>query len=452
MALSKELTQKQQQESSDSESDEEMPFNTNKNSDNPWLSEKNPDETDEIFSGYRKFWEEKNANENALKKLKKMSENSSKSTEVKSNEISKIERSDEDVSEESDESMSNESEEDIEQNNSKSTWIEEDLSSENEDPNNFLNELFDAAEENINKKMESKLKQLKPKLLTSTSAKPGKKKTKRKGDKSIVKDAQNLEFAKEARIGDIDEGLLEGDQDDQKVRERLPPSKRLMNEIEKIKDEKKAFMRGSKDEIDPNSFLNVKSKHLLTALPKTHELDDADEDEMENLAAANKMSLAEAFENDDIIHDFVEDVEMESKKSQVDDENILPGWGSWGGEGVKNKKRLQDKKPEVKKKDRVIVNTTPHESLRKHLVSTVPFPFTTVKDFEASLRVPIGKDFIPASAHTKLTMEKVITKAGTVIEPMSEEALVKAENEKNTNKRKFMKNRMNKKPFVKKVK
>lgn len=204
-------------------------------------------------------------------------------------------------------------------------------------------------------------------------------------------------------------------------------------------------MRGTKNEINPDSFLNVKSKHLLTAIPKTQELDDVDEEEMENLAAANKMSLAEAFENDDIIHDFVEDIEEETRSSQTPDSAILPGWGSWGGDGVKNKTKFQQKKFDVKKKDRVIVNTTPHESLRKHLVSKVPFPFTTIKDFEASMRIPIGKDFIPASAHSKLTLESIVTKAGTIIEPMTEEALVKTQENK---KRNFMKhNKMKKKPF-----
>jgi hypothetical protein len=41
------------------------------------------------------------------------------------------------------------------------------------------------------------------------------------------------------------------------------------------------------------------------------------------------------------------------------------------------------------------------------------------------MRMPIGRDFIPATAYDKLTIPKIVTKAGTVIEPMSEEALVK---------------------------
>ncbi|XP_070509130.1 U3 small nucleolar RNA-associated protein 14 homolog A-like [Chironomus tepperi] len=453
LQIARELTQKQTKESSDSDSDEEMPSSSNKNADNPWLSGKNPEDDNDIFSGYRKFWEEKNANDKALKKLRKVNEKQEEKPEepeVKEKEENgKIENegseeSDEEqsASENDEESSENGSDEEAEsQNNSKNGWIEEDVSSDNEDPSNFINDLFDKAEENINKKMESKLKELKPKLLASN--KPEKKPKKKSKAKPDVNDPKYLEFEREARLGDIDEALNEGSDDENAAPTRLPPSKKLKNEIEELKEEKKAFMRGTKDEIDPSSFLNVKSKHLLTSIPKTQELDDVDEEEYETLAAANKMSLAEAFENDDIIHDFIEDVEEEAKKNQKTNSGTLMGWGSWAGEGIKEKKRrFIDRNPQIKRKDRVIVNTTPHESLKKHLISSVPFPFTTIKDFQASMRVPIGKDFIPSSAHSKLTMESVVTKAGTIIEPMSEEALVKTKDERK--KRKFMKNKMKK--------
>ncbi|KAL7024547.1 hypothetical protein ACKWTF_013100 [Chironomus riparius] len=446
LQIARDLTQKQQKESSDSDSDEEMP-GSNKNADNPWLNGKNPEDEDDIFGGYRKFWEEKNANEKALKKLRKVNEKQTVPEEPKpetNEENGKIEnsgtkKSDEEqsMSENDDELSENSSDENTEsQNNSKNGWIEEDVvSSDNEDPSNFINDLFDKAEENINKKLDSKLKELKPKLLTVT--KPEKKKNKTLKNKPDVNDPKYLEFEREAQLGDIDEALNEGSDDQEQVT-RLPPSKKLKNEIQQLKEDKKSFMRGTKDEIDPSSFLNVKSKHLLTSIPKTQELDDVDEEEYATLAAANKMSLAEAFENDDIINDFIEDVEAEASKNQKTSNSTLMGWGSWAGEGIKEKKRkFIDRNPQIKRKDRVIVNTTPHESLKKHLISSVPFPFTTIKDFQASMRAPIGKDFNPSSAHSKLTMESVITKAGTIIEPMSEEALVKTKDERK--KRKFMK-------------
>lgn len=365
--------------------------------DNPWLESANKgDDLDEIFSGYRKFWEEKNEAEKKKEKLLKP-------TPAK-------------VASEESESSSDESENISDHENTQSGWVEEDLSDNDE---NFIESLFDRAEEKAISKADSKLLSLKPRLLESLE-KPSKNKNKniKKKGKNSQHDPKYLEFAKQASLGDIDQALNEGSASE--VEEEIRPSKRLLKEIEEIKEKKKAFMRGTTDEIDPHSFLNVKSKHLLTAIPKSQEFDDIDEDELEDLSKSNKLSLAEAFENDDIINDFIEETE-EPKKEDVNEG--LPGWGSWGGHNVKNKPKVE-KSQAVKRKDRIIINTKPNEKLRKHLISSVPFPFTTVKDFEASMRLPVGKDFIPESAFRKLTAPAVVTKAGTIIEPMTEDVLV----------------------------
>jgi U3 small nucleolar RNA-associated protein 14 len=57
----------------------------------------------------------------------------------------------------------------------------------------------------------------------------------------------------------------------------------------------------------------------------------------------------------------------------------------------------------------------------------LPFPFTSVKDFEASIRAPIGNTWIPETAYRKLTKPSVITKLGTIIKPMDEDMLVNKE-------------------------
>lgn len=64
------------------------------------------------------------------------------------------------------------------------------------------------------------------------------------------------------------------------------------------------------------------------------------------------------------------------------------------------------------------------QELQKHLVANLPFPFTSVDDYEKSIRVPIGKDFVPATANRVLTKPAVRTKSGTIIEPMNENMLV----------------------------
>lgn len=57
-------------------------------------------------------------------------------------------------------------------------------------------------------------------------------------------------------------------------------------------------------------------------------------------------------------------------------------------------------------------------------VSQLPYQFTSVKDFEASVRAPIGRTFVPEAVHKKLTTPAVTTKKGTVIEPMTENELL----------------------------
>ena len=60
-------------------------------------------------------------------------------------------------------------------------------------------------------------------------------------------------------------------------------------------------------------------------------------------------------------------------------------------------------------------------------VSDLPFPFTSVADYEASIRQPIGKNWVPETVFQKLTEPKIVTKAGTIIQPMDKSALIQEE-------------------------
>ncbi|CRK91777.1 CLUMA_CG005409, isoform A [Clunio marinus] len=417
LALGRELTQKQQNiESSDSE-DEEMVTITNEN-ENPWLGgeKSSADPLDEIFSGYKKFWDEYNSNVKQVKKIKESYKEKDEKVESDDEEKEVSEKEDEDVESEASETEDEDKETEDEENSSE------------EDPSSFINDLFDEAEEKVTKNMDEKLKNLKPKLLENE--KKGKKMKKKR--KVNAKDSSYLQFEKKARLGDIDEGLIEGDIDNDDNNEKgtaRARSKQLLKEVKKMKEKKAKLF----EEINPDSFLNVKSKHLITALPKSQDFDDIDEDDdVKELTKANKMSLVEAFANDDIVNDFEQEVEDEEKKRLGNEDLGLPGWGNWAGHGVKEKKKRFEKKlPDIKKKPRIIINTNPNEKLQKHLISSIPFPFKSIQDFEMSMRLPIGRDFIPETAHRKLTMPSVVTKAGTVIEPMSEEILVKNQEIKN---------------------
>lgn len=111
----------------------------------------------------------------------------------------------------------------------------------------------------------------------------------------------------------------------------------------------------------------------------------------------------------------------------------MPGWGSWGGKNIKpsnRKKRrfiLKFPKEETRRdenKGDVVIIEEKCPKIKKHLVSELPFPFTSVQDYEASIRAPIGRDFVPEKTFSKFVQPAVKTKMGKVIEPMSEDVLV----------------------------
>lgn len=66
----------------------------------------------------------------------------------------------------------------------------------------------------------------------------------------------------------------------------------------------------------------------------------------------------------------------------------------------------------------------------------MPFPFTSVEEYEASIRAPLGTTWMPQSAHVKLTLPPVVTKMGTVIAPMDESQLVSKDESLSSNKKK----------------
>lgn len=73
----------------------------------------------------------------------------------------------------------------------------------------------------------------------------------------------------------------------------------------------------------------------------------------------------------------------------------------------------------------VIIMEEDKPKIKAHLVNELPHPFTSVKDFEASIRMPIGRNFVPENAHRKLIAPAVKTSMGQIIEPMDEGVLFK---------------------------
>jgi len=181
--------------------------------------------------------------------------------------------------------------------------------------------------------------------------------------------------------------------------------------------------------VDPDNFINVEPKDIGSDLPEIIGYNELEEDEDQ------RDIIAEAFADDDVVESFkAEKAALIEAKKPKDIDLTLPGWGEWGGGGAmpskRKRKRFTIKAPPVhKRKDEntghLILNTGKDEKLRTHQVNNVPFPFTSVSDFEASIRAPVGATFIPRTAHLKMVKPRVKTKAGEVIEPMDREQLVR---------------------------
>ncbi|KAI0540257.1 Utp14 protein-domain-containing protein [Xylaria digitata] len=110
-------------------------------------------------------------------------------------------------------------------------------------------------------------------------------------------------------------------------------------------------------------------------------------------------------------------------------ETTLPGWGSWVGEGVtkreKNQRRFFTKKEGVKpdarkdfQKDRVIVNEKRIKKNDKYLASQLPHQYESRAQYERSLRLPIGPEFMTKQSFQEATKPRVIIKQG-IIAPIS---------------------------------
>lgn len=136
-----------------------------------------------------------------------------------------------------------------------------------------------------------------------------------------------------------------------------------------------------------------------------------------------------------------EEVERALGKKSALQQDVLPGWGSWGGKGVKapskkhknaflrkREEALAERKAEgerkkrgrkdAKLKDVHISEKRQRTTLTKYSVDKVPFPFKTREQYERSLAAPLGKEWNAQQAHQELVLPRVITKAGRVIDPL----------------------------------
>lgn len=320
-----------------------------------------------------------------------------------------------------------------------SNWAVETIDNAGTHTKEEIESAYENHDLSVEKKVEKKLKQLRldiERLEKARTEKTHTEKTHTKRKPKETKEKDNLESLKlkpKKVKAVIDEELIE-------------TSSRTVNEnkdnetettsLSKILNTAQSVAQDSTNaDIDPTRFIEVKPKYLNTAVSQgENDYDQLDDDEQ----VVPKVNIEEVFEEDDVVASFRQEKEEEINKDKPEEINLsLPGWGEWGGKGVKPQKRKSNRfiskpAPKMPRRDEnkgdIIIKEYKDPKLAVHKVKDIPFPFESVKDYEASIRAPLGNTFIPERAHKKLIRPSVITKAGTIIEPMDEEELLSAKN------------------------
>ncbi|NWT25099.1 UT14A protein, partial [Cardinalis cardinalis] len=141
--------------------------------------------------------------------------------------------------------------------------------------------------------------------------------------------------------------------------------------------------------------------------------------------------ITEAFAGDDVVADFRREKRKAEEAGKPQPVNlVLPGWGEWGGTGLKPSARkvkrfLIKPPPAPPRKDQhlphVIMSEKRNIHAAAHQVSELPFPFERHQQFEQTMRTPVGPTWNTQRAFQKLTAPRVITRTGHIIQPISAE-------------------------------
>jgi U3 small nucleolar RNA-associated protein 14 len=163
--------------------------------------------------------------------------------------------------------------------------------------------------------------------------------------------------------------------------------------------------------------------------------EDADEQAIEDQGIdltsvlRNNTLTAQGFAGDNVTADF-----LAEKSATIADEastittSILPGWGSWTGSGmskseakrntglktITKKEGIAANKRKDRKLDKVIINEARAKPTVKYMASQLPFPFESKEQYERSLRVPKGREWVTKKTHQEGTRPRVIVKQGIV--------------------------------------
>ncbi|KAJ2489462.1 hypothetical protein IWW37_003980 [Coemansia sp. RSA 2050] len=230
-----------------------------------------------------------------------------------------------------------------------------------------------------------------------------------------------------------------------KLNELSKDSTKLDKLSARLRSKRKGGATGNTGGAEESVLLDINKTLSLDKPAADHSDGEAGSDDdirLEHTGGKRSAVNPNAFSQRELVEQaFAEDniVEAEfaaEKEAAMDDEApkdldvTLPGWGSWGGIGVKpSAKRIIRKAPEgsgVLKQNRmdakmgeVIINQKQAKSSNKYYASNLPFPFYTSKQYEETLQAPLGKEWNTAKSHSKGIKPRILVKAGKVIDPLS---------------------------------
>ncbi|XP_001353140.1 U3 small nucleolar RNA-associated protein 14 homolog A [Drosophila pseudoobscura] len=425
LAVSRQLTQKQQESDSETELNIKPAAHEEEEKDydpfNPWTKQKVAGKapTQKAASedpNWRKYWTERNQN------TKLLEEHRNDLEDVKPAEGSDVE---EELRSEPKQKPSKKKVKKPKVSFQNGWEVEEVDPETNVRGESKIDDIFEAHEEKMRAKLTKRLASLQQRTDRLKAAPAKSKKVKKKKDS--LKNLKDLAIKKTKQRVEIDEPLNHDDEPQQQVDAAI---------LESAPEAKVDSAMDTIDLANVATLVWTQKKRSSGALNDALVNDDEAEYDEEDAAAEHQLTISQAFEDDDIIADFNRDKTKDSELKNTELQLAMPGWGSWAGAGISHEvmerrnKRLLLKlaAPEKRRddnKDNLFINETSTKQARQHMVSSVPFPFRSLADYEASIRAPIGRNFVPETAFRMLTRPAVITRKGQVIEPMDESELVK---------------------------
>ncbi|OUM62553.1 hypothetical protein PIROE2DRAFT_69489 [Piromyces sp. E2] len=223
-------------------------------------------------------------------------------------------------------------------------------------------------------------------------------------------DNENTETKDENNVNVINTGRMQFTKDQDKESGDKKPSQSIKETLEKEKNEEE-----QSQQID----------NIVAGLATENSNDVEEEDNFQSITRGDLLQMAFA-ENDVFEEEF-----NDEKQQLIDEENapeaedILPGWGSWSGKGIKKRKKKVQKVEKKKNNNRkdaklknVIINERRIKKSVKLMVSDVPHPFENREQYEKSLRAPVGKEWTTANTHKESIRPRVLTMPGKIIHPL----------------------------------